>query len=168
MVTRALAVGLALVVGHAKGFHKRVLITIDAKGIEALVLMDVDESPKALALRAQADADHDGTLSEAEVAKLKATLAALARPLGVWVSGFPLELKELAPAKVDLRREKKVSEVGLSIGLALGAKFPGAVIRGMELKVESESPDGSGVPVEVHPPTGEVTSGEVSLARGGT
>jgi hypothetical protein len=135
--------------GHAKGFHKRTVATVNATGMELLVTLDLDGSQRALLLRQGADRDGNGALSPAERRQLEATLSAMAtKPLKVQISGYPLQLEQVE-TKLNLRKDGTVSESGLSSAVLLRATFPESASEGLELVLQDRSPDDSHVAVEV-------------------
>jgi hypothetical protein len=146
----ALALLLAApALAHPKGFHKKVVLTVTREGVDALVALDIDGGPRTQLLRAAADADKDGVLSHDEALALKKELVAiLLRPLAISVSGYKLRFEDV-DAKVDLRRDRRVADGGLSVAVLRRARFPGPAT-GMQLVLTDESPDQSPVSVEIH------------------
>lgn len=143
---------------HPKGFHKKVLLTVEGGRAAALVVMDVDDSERAELLRATADSDRNGVLSRDETAKLRAKLVELATSkLRVSVSGHRLSLP-VKDVRLSLRQEKRVGESGMSVAVMLESELPGKIVSGMVMVVEDTSPDGSPVQVEL----GQTDAGVVS------
>lgn len=144
--------------GHPKGFHKKVLVTVEGGRLGALVVLDVDDSERAELLRATADTDHDGVLSKDETARLRAKLVELATSkLRISVSGHRL-VTPVKDVRLSLRQQKRVGEAGMSVAVMLETLLPGKVVPGMTLAVEDASPDGSPVQVEL----GQTDAGVVS------
>ena len=152
---------------HPKGFHKKVILTVSREGVDALVALDIDGGPRTQMLRAAADADKDGVLSHDEALALKKELVTLLlRPLTISASGFRLQFEDV-DAKVDLRKDRRVGDGGLSVAVLRRARFPGPAT-GMQLVVTDESPDQSPVSLEIHqalPDAGDQVTA-VDLARG--
>ncbi|MBI3183136.1 MAG: hypothetical protein HYZ28_13440 [Myxococcales bacterium] len=141
--------------GHPRGFHKRTVVSVSARQVDVLVTMDVDEGKRSGLLRAGADADRDGSLSDAEAAELRRKLSELAvRPLKVEISGYAVRLEE-REAKLSLRGERRATEEGMSVAVLATAKLPSEVTPGMSLGVEDASPDRSHVEVQVYQAAGQ-------------
>lgn len=135
---------------HAKGFHKRDVVTVTSRVVEVLVTLDIDSGKRCELLRAVADTNADGQLSEAELTALKAKLVALAaRPLELEVSGYRLTWAE-EDSKLDVRGDLRASDGGLSVAVLLRAEAPRAFGEGMTLSLGDESPDQSHIAVEVY------------------
>ncbi len=135
---------------HPQGFHKKLVLNVSLYRIDGLITMDVDGGERCRLIRDGADANRDGILSGDEVKALKDKLTRLAtRALKLSLSGFPVppQVKEV---KLDLRKDRAVSESGVSIALLLEDPHPAAVHPGTELVVEDVSPDQSPVHVEVN------------------
>lgn len=133
---------------HARGFHKKLQIVVQARKIQVLVTLDIDGGTRTQVLRAGADVDKNGTIDTAEAQALKARLVTLAsRPLRLSLSGYAVR-PALVEAKVNLREDRTVSDAGLSIAALLEAELPQPLFAGMELSIEDEAPDASHVRVE--------------------
>lgn len=153
----ALAVG-STAAAHPKGFHERLTVTVARRSLTALLVLDVDGGERCSLLRAGADEDHDGALSEPERVALRARLVAMAqRGLTLAVSGYPLE-PALKSSKLSLREDLRASDTGLSVAALLEVTFPKDVTAGMSLEVGATSPDGSAVVVEVFQAGGDAPS----------
>ena len=158
-----LAFGLTALVaaGHPKGFHKRVVLTVEGSRIGGVVVMDVDDSERAELLRATADADHDGVLSAKETKFLRDKLVSLAtQKLKVSISAHPITLP-VKDVRLSLRQEKRVGEAGMSVAVMLESELPGKLVSNMVLSVSDSAPDGSPVQVDLSQVDGGVARGEL-------
>jgi hypothetical protein len=134
--------------GHARGTHKRLLLTISDQRVEVLVTLDVDEGERATLLRRGADRDGSGRLEGPEVAALRERLTRLAlRPVEIRVGGYPVRLAA-TEAKLSLRGEEGAQHGGLNVAVLARAELPQPPREGMVLEVADASPDGSRVRVE--------------------
>lgn len=162
---RLLPLALALLplvaVAHEKGFHKRVVVTVEGARVAAVVVMDVDDSERAELLRATADSDHDGKLSKAETESLRAKLVSLATSkLKLSFSGHEVRLP-VRDSRLSLRQEKRVGEAGMSVAVMLETDLPRAPSRNMVLVLEDAAPDGSPVQVDLGQTDAGVTQVEL-------
>ena len=152
MTRQAIAIGVLIASvahAHAVGYHKRLSLVVSRSGVDGLLVMDVDTGENARLLRAQADLDHDGKLSERETAALKQKLVSMAtRRLSLNVSSYALTVVP-ADVKVSLREDRSVSDSGVSVAIVLQAKFPQAATPGLALQLRDESPDRSEIAVDV-------------------
>lgn len=147
---------------HQAGFHKRIFVSISRDALEVLVTMDIDGSARCAGLRSGADADGDGQLAGAELDRLKQRLVDLARrKLSVTVAGYRLPLV-VEDAKLNLRRDFRVSDRGLSLAIRFKSSVWGAQRRGDTFVVADDSPDHSPISVQVLTAS---TDGGVETAR---
>ena len=146
----AVLLGATAAQAHPQGFHKKVVLNVSRYRIDGLITMDVDGGERCRLIRDGADANRDGVLSGDEVKALKDKLLRLATlALKLSLSGFPVP-PQVKDVKLDLRKDRAVSESGVSIAVLLEDPHPAAVHVGTELVVEDASPDQSPVHVEVN------------------
>lgn len=134
---------------HTRGVHKRETLSVDSTGIDVVLTMDFDSGPRCALLRAGADGNGDGQLSEAELKTLKASLEKLAlSPLRLSVSSW-VATPTVEQSKLDLRGDLRANDAGLSVAVLLRVPFPSPATPGMTLVVQDESPDRSHVELQV-------------------
>ncbi|MFO0598626.1 MAG: hypothetical protein U0228_25185 [Myxococcaceae bacterium] len=156
--------GVAL--GHPKGFHKKLIITVTGTRISVLATMDVDSGPLVLPLRQPFDADRNGVIEKDELTKLKDKLVKLMTgPLKLALSGAPLPV-QLRDSKVSLREDPRANDGPLSVVALLELEHPHAISDGMQLEITDTSPDNSPVAVQVFIENQEGKPTELELQPG--
>ena len=140
---------IAVLLAHPAGFHERVALSVSRQAVDGLLVMDIDAGVTAKNIRAGADFDHDGVISDVERTALQKKLVAMAvSGLKLSISGFALAVK-VADVKMSMREDRGATETGLSVALMLEAFVKTPISEGMKLEVLAESPDKSHVIVEV-------------------
>ncbi|MDX2013859.1 MAG: hypothetical protein SFW67_26925 [Myxococcaceae bacterium] len=134
---------------HPEGFHVRAVFTLTKTAVTGLVVMDVDGGERCELMRAGADTNRDGTLSDDEKRGLERRLVSLVlKPLKVGLSSYAVPLK-VQEVKLNLRQDASVSRSAVSVALLLEANHPYEVSPGMHFEFETVTPDGSPVRLEV-------------------
>jgi hypothetical protein len=134
---------------HPEGFHVRAVFTLTKTAVTGLVVMDVDGGERCELMRAGADSNRDGLLSDDEKRGLERRLVSMVlRPLKVGLSSYVVPLK-VQEVKLNLRQDVSVSRSAVSVALLLEANHPYDVSPGMHFEFETVTPDGSPVRLEV-------------------